>query len=309
LSRVEALSCMRWGMPGIATCGRDAVVRCCRGRPPELQAAYMGQARASQSAAIVISGKPRKARPRRGRGAGAGLFGMAGARLRGRHLLCLGCLGGADGDGAGLEPLRDVADQLDMEQAVLEVGALHLDVVGELEAPLEVARGDAAVQVLALLVVRLLGAGDGERLLLEVDADLVLGEARHRHRDAVVVLAKPLDVVGRIAGRGLVKPGHRVEQVEKPVEADGGAIEGSKIDGSHDRCPPSEATCHLPAPTVGSGLVTHLPRGARQHSVRTRSAACARRYLGVAGAASRGAAARPAGVPWQAGSAPKWRTT
>src|SRR6185295_7947894 len=82
LSRVEALSCMRWGMPGIATSGSAAVVRCCRGRPPELQAAYMGQARASQSAAIVISGKPRKARPRRGRGAGAGLFGMAGARLR-----------------------------------------------------------------------------------------------------------------------------------------------------------------------------------------------------------------------------------
>ena len=47
-----------------------------------------------------------------------------------------------------------------MQQAVLEVGALHLDVVGELEAPLEGARGDAAVQELALLVLGLLLAAD-----------------------------------------------------------------------------------------------------------------------------------------------------
>ena len=43
-----------------------------------------------------------------------------------------------------------------MQQAVLEIGALDLDVVGELEAALEGTRGDAAMQERALLVVGLL---------------------------------------------------------------------------------------------------------------------------------------------------------
>src|SRR5690606_9811978 len=154
----------------------------------------------------------------------------------------------ADGDGTRLQALRHIAVKVDVEQAVLEVGALHLDVVGKLEATLEAARGDAVVQVLALLILRLLGAGDGERLLLHVDADLVLPEAGDRHGDAVLVLAQPLDVVGRVAGRALIEPGHRVDEFEQPVEADGGAIKGGKIDGSHDRCPPMEATCVICLP-------------------------------------------------------------
>ena len=43
-----------------------------------------------------------------------------------------------------------------MQQAVLEVGALDLDMVGELEAPLERAGGDAAMQELAFLLLGLL---------------------------------------------------------------------------------------------------------------------------------------------------------
>src|SRR5215210_2187564 len=56
--------------------------------------------------------------------------------------------------GGDLDPprphgLRHLALQLDRQQAVLEADALHLDEVGEVEAPLEAARGETAVEVLA----------------------------------------------------------------------------------------------------------------------------------------------------------------
>src|SRR5712691_11428186 len=70
----------------------------------------------------------------------------------------------ADGNGARLQALGHVAHEVDMEQAVLELGALDLDVVGELEAPLERARRDAAVQELAPLLLGLLLAADVEHL-------------------------------------------------------------------------------------------------------------------------------------------------
>ena len=58
-------------------------------------------------------------------------------------------------------------------------------------------------------------------------------EARQRHRDAVVVFAGPLDVVGRPVRRRF---GTRrlVQHVEQPVEADGRAVKGRKVVGSHD---------------------------------------------------------------------------
>src|SRR5262245_43832651 len=143
-----------------------------------------------------------------------------GKRRRLDARLDLACrLAVADGNAARLQALRDIAHEVDIEEAVLEVGTLHLDVVGELEAPLDRAGGDAAVQELALLVIGLLLGADAEHLLLDVDMDLVLAEAGHRHGDPVLVVGEPLDVVGRIGGRAGVEAGHGVEQVEEPVEA------------------------------------------------------------------------------------------
>src|SRR5262245_53951698 len=167
----------------------------------------------------------------------------------------------ADGDAARLQALRDIAHEVDMQQTVLELGALHLDVVGELEAALEGSGGDAAVQELALLVLGLLLGADGEHLLLDVDVELVLAEAGHRHADPVLVVGEPLDVVGRVGGRAAVDAGYGVEQVEEPVEADGGAIEGGKIDVSHHKSS-FRSDVVLSACPGGSG--THLPRKARQ---------------------------------------------
>jgi len=42
-----------------------------------------------------------------------------------------------DGNRARLHALGQVADQIDVQEAILELGALDLDVVGELEAALE----------------------------------------------------------------------------------------------------------------------------------------------------------------------------
>src|SRR5262249_15157902 len=106
--------------------------------------------------------------------------------------------------------------------------------LGELEDALERARGDALVEHLALLLVGLglLLALDGQRILLRLERDVVLGKARDCDRDAVGVLAGPLDVVGRI---GRARDGDRplVEDREELVESDGGTIEGSKIERTH----------------------------------------------------------------------------
>jgi len=56
----------------------------------------------------------------------------------------------ADRDPARLHGFRDFTDQLDLEQAVVERGALDLDVIRQIELSLEVARRDAAIEEIAL---------------------------------------------------------------------------------------------------------------------------------------------------------------
>ena len=43
----------------------------------------------------------------------------------------------SDVDPTGLHPVRHASDEIDMEQPVFERGALHLDVIGEIETPFE----------------------------------------------------------------------------------------------------------------------------------------------------------------------------
>ena len=63
-----------------------------------------------------------------------------------------------------LHGLGDFPDQLDLEQAVVEGRALHLDVVGQAELPLEVPGRDTPVQELALGFFGL-AAFDGDDVL------------------------------------------------------------------------------------------------------------------------------------------------
>src|SRR5712671_7622374 len=88
----------------------------------------------------------------------AAVAGRSGRLLLG-HLRLLR-LDAGDLDGPRLHRLRYLAHQVDMQQAVVEARAGHLDVVGEAEAPLERAPGNAAVQIAAVLILFLRLAGD-----------------------------------------------------------------------------------------------------------------------------------------------------
>jgi hypothetical protein len=118
-------------------------------------------------------------------------------------------VGGLDLDGARLHRLGHLAGEVDMEQPVLDARGDHLDVVGEAEPTLEGALGDTAMQVRPLLRVALLidPAGDHQVVLLGADLEVALTEAGHRHRDAVLVLAGLLDVVGRVGGHRVGRQG------------------------------------------------------------------------------------------------------
>src|SRR5437762_1190067 len=150
----------------------------------------------------------------------------AGDALRGDrsvgHLRSLRA--GVDRNAARLLGLGDLADEIDVEQAVLERGVLHLHEIGKLEDALEGTRGDAAVEHFGIVLAVLVGsflALDRQRVFLRDDRKLALREAGDRNADAVGVLAGALDIVGGIAGAAVCSC--LVEQAEEAVEADGGA--------------------------------------------------------------------------------------
>jgi hypothetical protein len=100
------------------------------------------------------------------------------------------------------DPLRLRPGQIDRQQPVFQVRAQHLHPLGQHEGALEVARRDAAMDVLPGLVV-LLATPDHKLVFLNGDIELVAGKTRHRQRDTqpfglAVVTVTPLDIVGRI---------------------------------------------------------------------------------------------------------------
>ena len=103
----------------------------------------------------------------------------------------------ADVDFPRLHRLGDLADQLDGEQAVLQVGAAHLNMVGQREAPLERARGDAAIDVIGAALVRLSSSSrNDQHVLLGGDVDLFGLEAGDGQLNPKLVVTK-LDEVER----------------------------------------------------------------------------------------------------------------
>src|ERR1700751_1408479 len=105
--------------------------------------------------------------------------------------------GTADRDATRLHRLGDFALQVDDEQAVLEAGALDLDMVGERELALEVARRDAPMQE-GLGFLFALAALKGQDGLLDRQFDLIRLESGERDRDLEVILVEAFDVVGGI---------------------------------------------------------------------------------------------------------------
>ena len=105
-----------------------------------------------------------------------------------------------------------------LQQPVVERGVLDLDVVGQVELPLEVPGRDTAVQELALGLFRLV-AFDRHDVLLGRDRNFVGREAGYRQRDLVAVFAQPFDVVGRIVvlGQRAGRDSARSKRRSKPM--------------------------------------------------------------------------------------------
>src|ERR1700676_3791216 len=92
--------------------------------------------------------------------------------------------------------------QIDRQQPVFQVRTQHLHPLRQHESALEVARGDAAMDVLPGLVV-VLAAPDHELVFLNSYIELVAGKTRHRQRDPqpfglAVGAVAPLDIIGRV---------------------------------------------------------------------------------------------------------------
>src|SRR5215204_2806793 len=117
----------------------------------------------------LLSGKPLR------RAGARGAVGPAIVRNRSGCLLLLDLLvvvAGVDLDPARLHGFRHLAHEVDLQQSAVERGALHLDVVGQVELAPERTRRDALVEV---LVIALLGLAplDGEHVLLRRDGDVL----------------------------------------------------------------------------------------------------------------------------------------
>src|ERR1044072_5231636 len=104
---------------------------------------------------------------------------------------------GTDRDPARLHRLRNLAYQLDLQQAVLEGGAIYLNVVGQAEGAAARPRRDALIEHL-LAFLDSLAAFNGERVLLGSDGHVLRREAGDREADRIPVFAGLLDVVGRV---------------------------------------------------------------------------------------------------------------
>src|SRR5215471_1924121 len=197
-------------------------------RGPRARHARNGVARLACLADRQNTDTPKRKAPREVRGAVVLSSGWALGRF-GLDDLGLG-FAVADRDLARLLGFRNLAYEIDVQQAVLEAGVLDLDMVGQLEDALKGAGGDALIEYLAvLLFLGLLGALDRQRVLFRLDRQLVLAEAGNGNGYAVVVLTGALDVVRRVARRGFEAIKHR----KQAVKADGGTVKGCKIERSH----------------------------------------------------------------------------
>src|ERR1700719_4466576 len=101
------------------------------------------------------------------------------------------------------DPFRFRPGEIDRQQPVFQVRAQHEHPLRQHKGALEVARGDAAMDVLPGLVV-LLASADDELGFLNGYIELVAGKTRHRQRDPqafglAVGTVATLDIVGRIA--------------------------------------------------------------------------------------------------------------
>src|ERR1700749_2344902 len=144
--------------------------------------------------------------------------------------------------------------KIDRQQPVLQIRAQHLHPLRQHERALEVARGDAAMDVLTGLFV-LLTAPDHELVFLNGYIELVTGKSRHRQRDSqpfgrAVRAFTPLNIVGRVTVGALDDAvEHTLDLVEAQKERT-----GERRKPRHSLQSPLEATLTFQGP-VGTPCV------------------------------------------------------
>src|SRR5580704_498474 len=112
------------------------------------------------------------------------------------------CALGSDGDPARLLRFGDFTCEIDVKQAVFKARAGHMDVIRELEAPLERAGGYPLIEhflfrlfALALAFPR---STDCKSIFLGFDREIRCAEACDRHRYPVGVLTGAFAIIGRL---------------------------------------------------------------------------------------------------------------
>src|ERR1700761_202101 len=152
--------------------------------------------------------------------------------------------------------LRLRPGKIDRQQPVPQIRAQHMHPLCQHEGALEVARGDAAMDVLPGFVV-LLSAPNHELVFLNGYIELVAGKSRHRQRDAqplglAVRPFTPLDIVGRVTvGAFDDAVEHALDLVESQKERT-----GERRNTRHSLQSPLEATltfqgpCGTPCTTI-----------------------------------------------------------
>src|SRR6201994_704370 len=144
--------------------------------------------------------------------------------------------------------LRLGPGQIDRQQPVLQIRPQHMHPLRQHEGALEVARGNAAMDVLPGLVV-LLTTPDHELVFLNGYIELVAGKSRHRQRDPqplglAVRPFTPLDVVGRVTvGAFDNAVEHALDLVEAQQERT-----GERRNTRHSLQSPLEATLTFQGP-------------------------------------------------------------
>src|ERR1700742_5351869 len=88
-------------------------------------------------------------------------------------------------DAARLHRFRQLTLELDLQEAIVEAGALHPHKIGKVEAAFERPPGDAMVEVVAFLLPGIALTGDDQGVLIQGDGDLLGLEACNSQRDPV----------------------------------------------------------------------------------------------------------------------------
>src|SRR4029078_1250711 len=131
-----------------------------------------------------------------------------------------------------LHRLGNFPEQLDLQQAVLERGAPHLDIVSKVELSLERPGGNAPIQIFVLGFFSLV-ALDGDHVLFGRYRDIVGRKTGNCERNLVAVVAEPFDVVGRVII--LAGPLGSFNEVEKAVETYGRTPKGGEVVCAHSQ--------------------------------------------------------------------------